>query len=67
MLIENWREAWKLFSVQLMVVIGLIAAAEPYLPQLAGVLPDAWVAWVAPFVVLARLISQRTGKPYDRR
>lgn len=67
MLIENWKEAWKLFSVQLMVVIGLIAAAEPYLPQLAAVLPEAWVAYAAPVVVLARLISQRTGKPYDRR
>lgn len=67
MLIKNWKEAWKLFSVQLMVVIGLVAAAEPYLPQLAEVLPDAWVAYAAPVVVLARLISQRTGTPYDRR
>lgn len=67
MLIENWTKAWKLFSVQAMVLIGLIAAAEPYIPQLVGVLPDAWVAYAAPVVVLARLINQRAGKNNVRR
>lgn len=68
MLIENWTKAWKLFSVQIMVIIGLIAAAEPYIPQLAGVLPDAWVAYAMPVAVLARLISQRrTDKNHVRR
>lgn len=57
-LIPNWQEAWKMVSVQLMALIALVAACEPYLPQLQRSLPDGWASYALPVVILARLIKQ---------
>lgn len=57
-LIENWRRAWRMLSVQLSAAIVLLAAAEPYLPQLRDVLPDHWYAAMAVLVIVARLVKQ---------
>lgn len=59
-LIGNWNNAYKMFSVQAMAIIGIIAGAEPYLPQLAEFLPSNWVAYAMPIVIVARLIKQNS-------
>ena len=58
MLILNWKEACKMFSVQAIVIVGVFALLEPFVPVLSQYLPDQWVAYTLPVIVVARLIKQ---------
>ncbi len=57
-LIDNWRQAHRLWSVRLLALAGLVATLEPLLPQLAAVLPERWYGWAMLAVTIARLIKQ---------
>lgn len=57
-LIDNWRQAHRLWSVRLLALAGAVAALEPLAPQLAAVLPERWYGWAMLAVAIARLIKQ---------
>lgn len=57
-LIDNWRQAHRLWSMRLLTLAGLIAALEPLSPQLATLLPERWYAWAMLIIGIARLIKQ---------
>lgn len=57
-LIENWRKAYQMLSVQVAFLLGVVATAYEYLPALQSYLPDGWVKWAALAVVLARIVKQ---------
>lgn len=57
-LIENWRSAWRMLSVQVAALLALVAAAYDYLPVLQTYLPEGWIKYAALLVIVARLIKQ---------
>lgn len=64
-LIPEWREAWRMFSVQalgLILMLPLIWAEMP--PEVKALIPASWhpyiVAAVAAAGLIGRLIDQRT-------
>jgi hypothetical protein len=58
MLIKNWKQAYKMHSVQLAAIVATVAGLEPFIPQLAAFLPDGWASVAAVLIVVARLASQ---------
>jgi hypothetical protein len=59
-LIENWRNAWRMLSVQAAALLGIVAAAYDYLPTLQTYLPEGWVKYAALLVILARVVKQES-------
>jgi hypothetical protein len=43
-MIENWKQAYKFTSVQLAVVLAIVAGIEPYFPLLSKSLPEGWAS-----------------------
>jgi hypothetical protein len=58
MMISNWKQAYKFLSVQLLAVLIALASLEPFVPQIAALLPDHWVPIFGALVIVARVISQ---------
>ena len=59
-LINDWKVAYKYVSIQLTALLGLIALAEPYMPQLQQYLPAKFVPIACGLIIFARLIQQRS-------
>lgn len=59
-LIENWRSAWRMLSVQAAALLAVLAAAYDYLPTLQTYLPEGWVKYAALVVILARVVKQES-------
>lgn len=57
-LIENWRAAWRMLSVQAAAALAILAAAYEHLPALQAYLPEGWMKYGAMLVILARIVSQ---------
>jgi predicted ABC-type exoprotein transport system permease subunit len=57
-LIENWKQCYKFLTVQLSVILGLIAAAYEYIPMMKDYLPEGWVKYAFIAVIVARIINQ---------
>jgi len=58
-LIEDWKQAWKFFSVQIAAVISLMGFAYDYLPAMQQYLPEGWVKWAALAIIAGRVIDQK--------
>lgn len=59
-MIQDWKKAHKMHSVQLAALIAVVAGLEPLIPELHGRLPDHWVSIAAVLVVVARLVRQKS-------
>jgi hypothetical protein len=57
-LIDNVSQLFKMSSVQIAGATGLLALAEQFLPQLAGVLPPVAYAVLTALVIVARAVKQ---------
>lgn len=63
-LIENWRQAWRWFSVQALAAIAMLPLIWPQLPpQVTEWVPDSWKPWI--IVLLA--IGGLTGRFIDQK
>jgi hypothetical protein len=60
MLIPDWRQAWRFFSVQAAAALALLAAAYDYLPAVREYLPEGWMKWAALLVIAARILNQQS-------
>jgi len=67
-LVADWKDAWKWFSVQALVVIAALPVIWAALPaDTKALVPDGWEPWI--FFVLAiagvigRLIDQNRATP----
>jgi len=61
--VSNWRECWRMLSVQAMTLAGAIQGAWLFIPQdLKASIPDNVVQWVTLSLlslgVLGRLVKQ---------
>jgi hypothetical protein len=57
-LIEDWKRAHKLLSVQLAALLLVLDTAYDYLPAVQQYLPDGWVRWIAVAIIAGRVIRQ---------
>lgn len=57
-LVTNWRQAWRMHSMQLAALIVVLASIESFLPQLQPLLPPKVYAGLGVAVMVARLIQQ---------
>lgn len=64
-LIENWKQCHKFLTVQLSVLLAMIATAYEYLPMMKDYLPEGWVKYAFIAVIVARIINQSIK--YDKQ
>lgn len=57
-IIENWRKAWRMLSVQFAALLFLLDTAAEHWPHYVQWLPDGWVKWGALLILVARVIRQ---------
>ena len=57
-LVKNWRQAWRMYSVQLSALIVVLATMETFLPQLQPLLPPKVYAGLGVAVMVARILQQ---------
>jgi hypothetical protein len=57
-LIDNWKDAWKLSSVQAGAAITALGVAEQMLPALQAALPTGIYAILGALVMIARVVLQ---------
>lgn len=57
-LIQNWRSAWRMLSVQAAALLAIVAAAYEHLPALQTYLPEGWAKYAALLVIAARVVKQ---------
>lgn len=57
-LVKNWRQAWRMYSVQLSALIVVLATMETFLPQLQTLLPPKVYAGLGVAVMVARILQQ---------
>lgn len=67
-LVDDWRQGWRWFSVQAMVVAGAIQGAWLFIPgDMKASIPDTWVkALTLTLLVLGiagRLVQQAPQEP----
>jgi hypothetical protein len=59
MLIENWKQAYKMASIWVTSIVAFLAGLEPFIPKLAEFLPEGWVFFAALLIIAARLAKQK--------
>ena len=69
-LIDEWKHAWKMFSVQANVLGAALVGGYTQLPQeFKDVVPHQWVLWIAALTFVAgglgRLVKQDSLQPKD--
>ena len=57
-LIENWKQCHKFLTVQLSVLLAIVATAYEYLPMMKDHLPEGWMKYAFLIIIIARIISQ---------
>lgn len=57
-LIDDWKQAWRLFSVQVAAVLVALEVAGDYLPEIKEYLGDDYAKWVGLGIIVARVIRQ---------
>ena len=67
-LIPNWKNAWRWFSVQALIVIGALPLVWATLPaDVKAFLPGGWEPWILVLLAVAgivgRLVDQNKAPP----
>lgn len=58
LLIDNWKQAWRLLSVQAAAVLVALELAGDYLPEIKEYLGDDFAKWAGLCIIVARVIRQ---------
>ena len=61
-LIDDWKQAWRLFSVQAAAVLVALEVAGDYLPEIKEYLGDDYAKWVGLGIIVARVIRQAPAR-----
>ena len=57
-LIDDWKQAWRLLSVQVAAVLVALEVAGDYLPESKEYLGDDYAKWIGLGIIVARVIRQ---------
>lgn len=60
MFIENWNKFYKMYSMWIAAFIAGVTWLENAYPTLVNFLPDAWQAYAAVILGVARLLKQKS-------
>lgn len=58
LLIDDWKRAWRLLSVQVAAVLVALELAGDYLPEIKEYLGDDYAKWMGLAVIVARVVRQ---------
>lgn len=58
LLIDNWKQAWRLLSVQAAAALVMLELAGDYLPEIKEYLGDDFAKWAGLAIIVARIIRQ---------
>lgn len=61
-LIDDWKQAWRLFSVQVAAVLVALEVAGDYLPEIKECLGDDYAKWMGLAVIVARVVRQTPSR-----
>lgn len=61
-LIDDWKQAWRLFSVQVAAVLVALEVAGDYLPEIKEYLGDDFAKWAGLAIIVARVIRQTPAR-----
>lgn len=62
MLIDDWKRAYRLFSVQAAAALVALEVAGDYLPELKEYLGDDFGKWIGLGIIVARIIRQTPAR-----
>lgn len=62
LLIDDWKRAWRLLSVQAAAVLVALELAGDYLPEIKEYLGDDYAKWVGLGIIVARVIRQTPAR-----
>lgn len=62
LLIDDWKRAWRLFSVQAAAVLVALEVAGDYLPEIKGCLGDDFGKWAGLAIIVARVVRQTPAR-----
>lgn len=62
LLIDDWKRAWRLLSVQAAAVLIALELAGDYLPEIKEYLGDDYAKWMGLAVIVARVIRQTPAR-----
>lgn len=63
-LIDNWRQAWRLNSIQAAALLALLSMLQAeVLPHLQAAVPDRWWPYVSAGVALAIVLLRLRAQP----
>ena len=62
LLIDDWKRAWRLLSVQAAAVLIALELAGDYLPEIKEYLGDDYAKWAGLAIIVARVIRQTPSR-----
>jgi hypothetical protein len=62
LLIDDWKRAWRLLSVQAAAVLIALELAGDYLPEIKEYLGDDYAKWMGLTVIVARVVRQTPAR-----
>lgn len=62
LLIDDWKRAWRLLSVQVAAVLIALELAGDYLPEIKEYLGDDFSKWAGLAIIVARVIRQTPAR-----
>ena len=62
LLIDDWKRAWRLLSVQVAAVLIALELAGDYLPEIKEYLGDDYAKWIGLGIIVARVIRQTPAR-----
>lgn len=63
-LIENWKQAWRMYSVQVLVALAALPFAWAELPEdVKAMVPDHWTKWIMLLIALGGIIGRLKAQP----
>ncbi|MBY6255731.1 MULTISPECIES: hypothetical protein [Enterobacteriaceae] len=64
MVIENWKQSWKLFSVQALAVAGTIPVIWSQLPDdVKAMIPASWMGAITAVVAVCGIVGRLVKQP----
>lgn len=65
-LIPNWREAWRMHSMQVFAVLAFLSMVwEELPPEVKDLIPETWRPYAVAFVALAGMILRLRDQRAD--
>ena len=62
LLIDDWKRAWRLLSVQVAAVLVALELAGDYLPEIKEYLGNDFAKWAGLAIIVARVIRQAPAR-----